>query len=190
MQYTWLVNGIVASTDPTVSFPLSSTTGGVTVTLQAVLSNGCMATFTDTFDPNDINPTLSYEATPLECNDGQILYQFDFSDGNPLCFEISNVVWTINGMTFQGTPVNVWLPAPAVIDVSVAATYTNGSVFESGTNLPPVNTGNGLTEIPQTISQDGPDCDGNLDLSVMNACLLYTSPSPRDQRGSRMPSSA
>ena len=25
---------------------------------------------------------------------------------------------------------------------------------------------------------------------VENACLLYTSPSPRDQRGSRMPSSA
>ena len=26
--------------------------------------------------------------------------------------------------------------------------------------------------------------------TVFNACLLYTSPSPRDQRGSRMPSSA
>ena len=26
--------------------------------------------------------------------------------------------------------------------------------------------------------------------SGMNICLLYTSPSPRDQRGSRMPSSA
>ena len=25
---------------------------------------------------------------------------------------------------------------------------------------------------------------------VFNSCLLYTSPSPRDQRGSRMPSSA
>ena len=25
---------------------------------------------------------------------------------------------------------------------------------------------------------------------VNNSCLLYTSPSPRDQRGSRMPSSA
>ena len=25
---------------------------------------------------------------------------------------------------------------------------------------------------------------------VVEACLLYTSPSPRDQRGSRMPSSA
>jgi len=28
------------------------------------------------------------------------------------------------------------------------------------------------------------------DLNKLNACLLYTSPSPRDQRGSRMPSSA
>ena len=26
--------------------------------------------------------------------------------------------------------------------------------------------------------------------SYINGCLLYTSPSPRDQRGSRMPSSA
>ena len=27
-------------------------------------------------------------------------------------------------------------------------------------------------------------------LNVISGCLLYTSPSPRDQRGSRMPSSA
>ena len=33
------------------------------------------------------------------------------------------------------------------------------------------------------------DCDGGL-LYRPNNCLLYTSPSPRDQRGSRMPSSA
>ena len=32
---------------------------------------------------------------------------------------------------------------------------------------------------------------GGLQLRVKpNGCLLYTSPSPRDQRGSRMPSSA
>ena len=30
----------------------------------------------------------------------------------------------------------------------------------------------------------------NLDLANNTTCLLYTSPSPRDQRGSRMPSSA
>ena len=29
-----------------------------------------------------------------------------------------------------------------------------------------------------------------LDLDLATNCLLYTSPSPRDQRGSRMPSSA
>ena len=29
-----------------------------------------------------------------------------------------------------------------------------------------------------------------IDIDETNACLLYTSPSPRDQRGSRMPSSA
>ena len=31
------------------------------------------------------------------------------------------------------------------------------------------------------------ECDGRI---VVIGCLLYTSPSPRDQRGSRMPSSA
>ena len=29
-----------------------------------------------------------------------------------------------------------------------------------------------------------------VDETILKACLLYTSPSPRDQRGSRMPSSA
>ena len=32
--------------------------------------------------------------------------------------------------------------------------------------------------------------DGNQETPVGTTCLLYTSPSPRDQRGSRMPSSA
>ena len=31
---------------------------------------------------------------------------------------------------------------------------------------------------------------GLFDFGLMITCLLYTSPSPRDQRGSRMPSSA
>ena len=33
-------------------------------------------------------------------------------------------------------------------------------------------------------------CKPELFLPLVNGCLLYTSPSPRDQRGSRMPSSA
>ena len=31
---------------------------------------------------------------------------------------------------------------------------------------------------------------GEVTVELSGACLLYTSPSPRDQRGSRMPSSA
>ena len=36
----------------------------------------------------------------------------------------------------------------------------------------------------------GPMILGHGHPAVLEACLLYTSPSPRDQRGSRMPSSA
>ena len=35
-----------------------------------------------------------------------------------------------------------------------------------------------------------PDSAPEVSLGEMYVCLLYTSPSPRDQRGSRMPSSA
>ena len=37
-------------------------------------------------------------------------------------------------------------------------------------------------EVSQLLFGSGP--------TFLNSCLLYTSPSPRDQRGSRMPSSA
>ena len=44
----------------------------------------------------------------------------------------------------------------------------------------------------QNASGSGPitPADTGDDLYNLNICLLYTSPSPRDQRGSRMPSSA
>ena len=47
-----------------------------------------------------------------------------------------------------------------------------------------------FTKTPSKISNevDASFEIGNLDSDI--ACLLYTSPSPRDQRGSRMPSSA
>ena len=45
--------------------------------------------------------------------------------------------------------------------------------------------GSGLDAQVARLSADGGDVFG-----VVCDCLLYTSPSPRDQRGSRMPSSA
>ena len=51
----------------------------------------------------------------------------------------------------------------------------------------------GVSEAEADANCVGPDCDGYdvLRKKVDDClCLLYTSPSPRDQRGSRMPSSA
>ena len=60
-----------------------------------------------------------------------------------------------------------------------------------------VESGNGKVEINDC--GDGTPCatlvwinkaNGKGDLDINNACLLYTSPSPRDRTRSRMPSSA
>ena len=55
-----------------------------------------------------------------------------------------------------------------------------------------INDGIDATVLPNGLSmdelQETPETPGVYYLS--NICLLYTSPSPRDQRGSRMPSSA
>ena len=40
------------------------------------------------------------------------------------------------------------------------------------------------------MDQDGQEAQDYIAITEDTICLLYTSPSPRDQRGSRMPSSA
>ena len=59
-------------------------------------------------------------------------------------------------------------------DVPISVTALPGAALKDA----------GITEFPQ-IAQVTPNFDVRSD-----DCLLYTSPSPRDQRGSRMPSSA
>ena len=49
----------------------------------------------------------------------------------------------------------------------------------------------GLTKGNMTLASHSEQADLIASLTTQNiTCLLYTSPSPRDQRGSRMPSSA
>ena len=84
--------------------------------------------------------------------------------------------------------------------------YINGSVLSSSTDDPlqNVNIVN-LTNLKGAISdkEGGFEIKAQVDDTLffsylgyktlqvrVSACLLYTSPSPRDQRGSRMPSSA
>ena len=45
-------------------------------------------------------------------------------------------------------------------------------------------------QFPDALAKQGEDLNLTNILCKSAACLLYTSPSPRDQRGSRMPSSA
>ena len=63
-----------------------------------------------------------------------------------------------------------------------------GRLDEPGKNRHPLISK--LTKALQLTEHVGPAIDGDLASLVDKICLLYTSPSPRDQRGSRMPSSA
>ena len=56
-------------------------------------------------------------------------------------------------------------------------------------NLPAISKGKASMDTPSKAQLPAGEEDAKL-LEEMELCLLYTSPSPRDQRGSRMPSSA
>ena len=168
-SFEWNVNGNI-SNDASVTFPLSAATGGVSVSLTVTFDNGCVSTFTDSYDPSELIPTIDYTATLLGCSDGMALYEFMFNDGEPLCITLQNLVWTINGDMFTGNPVTVSLPAPAFIsDISVLATYSDGSIFGENVTLPPLNTGNDVTTSTIGISQTGAaECNGDVELTVDN----------------------
>ena len=61
--------------------------------------------------------------------------------------------------------------------------YISGAALSADLGLPDI----GLTTLTEVVSR-AQAVARMIDLPVI--CLLYTSPSPRDQRGSRMPSSA
>ena len=90
--------------------------------------------------------------------------------------------------------------------VSLNAQNSSGAVYtlrrnthriEKGLIMKPRRSSFALAFINQTvamyaslISDDTARADNKKTLNWSHDCLLYTSPSPRDQRGSRMPSSA
>ena len=66
------------------------------------------------------------------------------------------------------------------------ATGLLGAIVACSNAEAPANTPESFTA--STLSSEAET--GRLAAILVYACLLYTSPSPRDQRGSRMPSSA
>ena len=72
----------------------------------------------------------------------------------------------------------------------ITSQYGDGISCQGSTlNITPYVTTAGNFQRPYEDYYDSPVYDMR-DLDEDGACLLYTSPSPRDQRGSRMPSSA
>ena len=78
-----------------------------------------------------------------------------------------------------------------ILDLSQARRPTDRIVVGCSAHL--VFLANSLFPSAQVVSTQGADGSSLAlieALDLHSACLLYTSPSPRDQRGSRMPSSA
>ena len=91
---------------------------------------------------------------------------------------------TINNLVINGGGADVH---------GFSTTWRYGIGLSIGANSAPIVNGfsaNGL--ITRAINYWGNSGGllSGLEISNISGCLLYTSPSPRDQRGSRMPSSA
>ena len=89
----------------------------------------------------------------------------------------------------------IYLLAAAVVFPATIATAFDLSKVETKEILGFVGPSKGAKIKPTVIAKQALEKEGIASLAGRNlrtrfCCLLYTSPSPRDQRGSRMPSSA
>ena len=76
--------------------------------------------------------------------------------------------------SFAGPAVVLWISGPLLTLIDTSAVGLASGAKDSALEIAALGPG-------------GSVCDG---ATYFYTCLLYTSPSPRDQRGSRMPSSA
>ena len=123
----------------------------------------------------DVNPELRFVDTDndpdyrIRLNSGLLGIRDITNNVDKLVFNTSGMVATgiVTATTFSGSGAsltNVPAADPTAIDVQVAYELLSTSASGAGWRI----TGNG----------------------IVNTCLLYTSPRPRDKRQSRMPSSA
>ena len=184
-----------ASTNNTVSYP-----NGTTFTLNA----GAVLTNVDVQD-DDGNPAGSPDnlfsdgfidtpgdgSAPSTANNDQVLTQAVTINGSSFQandqIELEFAFTTTTGETFWVIRIdgeNVGISGPSL--PTPGTTYTVASSADGQAAPIPCFTAGALVETP-----NGPVPVETLKAGdLVLTCLLYTSPSPRDQRGSRMPSSA
>ena len=123
--------------------------------------------------------------------DVEVKVEFFDAGGNILNPPFGTILGVLDGAT--GTA-NVWntfggcvTAPPGTVTVNAVVIVVNfGGPDDNGAVLVDNVT---LEKLGPEIIEVGAGCMADVDIPVIT-CLLYTSPSPRDQRGSRMPSSA
>ena len=93
---------------------------------------------------------------------------------------------TVTGVSSGESLVSIEAENYESISATSTHSWTTTTLFNSSANAAVVTTPDAGTLISGSAGSPGLEYSGVFD----QACLLYTSPSPRDQRGSRMPSSA
>ena len=114
------------------------------------------------------------------------------SDDLEITYDDGVIVGKLSASELHGTGL-----APALLDISETDPYDFGSLADGGSRLHTFFVTNNGGESATGITENGLAGDYSIFGAFPGAggtctttCLLYTSPSPRDQRGSRMPSSA
>ena len=124
---------------------------------------------------------------------------FDASEARAAAEELGGPLWVVKSQIHAGgRGKGKFIEAAAGEAGGVRLAWSVDEVVENatqmlGNHLVTEQTDENGKQVNRLYIEDGSDIETELYLSIIinrDTCLLYTSPSPRDQRGSRMPSSA
>ena len=192
LSYVWTnSSGTVIGNEETIDVTES---GDFTVVVTDS-DNGCTAESFVTITPDEDKPVINIaEPDMLTCGVGSVVLDATNTTGvGQLTY-----MWMFNGQMI-GTGETIMVSTPGIYMLNVVD-GSNGCDENSSIEVE-------LDDLAPTFSVMGGETDcfsGATDVIINdlvatnpsfswegpNGCLLYTSPSPRDQRGSRMPSSA
>ena len=128
-----------------------------------------------------LNQDGSFVFTPADDFSGEVTFTYEISDGNGGT-DIAEVCITV------GEEPN---DAPEAIDDKLETVATEETIFTYTRENPPgSDAGGDIQSVTTSFNETTNELAFQLVVDGDTNCLLYTSPSPRDQRGSRMPSSA
>ena len=203
---------ITAEANPGFEFTGWSVTSG-TIPVNDMVTVSNHVTIYANFTPINVQVSQSIsfsDITDKWVTDLPFLISATASSGLPVTYTILSGPATISGniITLDGTPGTVvvqaeqsgnstYLAAPLVTQSfevlpQLSQTIDFNSIPDQWVNNPPFSiqaTASSGLPVTYTIISGPATISGNT-ITLSGTCLLYTSPSPRDQRGSRMPSSA